>query len=385
MPDIPEALRLSAYQYDLPEHLIARHPPEARSGGRLLVCPPGAEPAADATMSPVFTDTLITDLPAWLAPGDLLVFNDTRVLKARLFAVKTTGGRVEVLVERIESDTRALVHLGASKPVRVGMELGIPGRPEHLYVEGKTDEGLFRMRLYPATTESPTGTGWYDLLEAIGELPLPPYFERPPEADDATRYQTVFADVPGAVAAPTAGLHFDPALLRAITDKGVQTATLTLHVGAGTFRPVRAEDVRGHVMHAERYAISPELASAITATRAAGGRVVAVGTTVVRALESAVDEATGQLRPGSGETRIFITPGYRFRVVDALFTNFHLPGSTLLMLVSAFAGRERVLAAYHHAVAREYRFFSYGDAMFLPALAPTPALAPASATDSARQ
>lgn len=338
-------MKTSDFRFELPPELIAQHPAATRSASRLLHLPPDGP-----------RDRAVTDLPALLRAGDLLVFNDTRVIKARLFGKKATGGRVEILVERLLGEREVLAQLGVSKAPKPGGRITLDGDAASVEVLGR-DESFFHLRL--------DGEGsWLELLERVGRLPLPPYIQHAPESEDATRYQTVFAREPGAVAAPTAGLHFDEPLLAALRERGVQTATLTLHVGAGTFQPVRVDDIAQHRMHAERYRVPAELAAQIAATRAAGGRVVAVGTTSVRALESAAD-ADGTLRAGEGETRIFITPGYRFRVVDLLFTNFHLPESTLLMLVCAFGGQARLLAAYDHAVAQGYRFFSYGDAMLI--------------------
>lgn len=338
-------MKKSDFHFDLPPDLVAQAPLAERSASRLLVVPPG-----DAS----FDDRSVRDLPSLLAPGDLLVFNDTRVIPARVFGHKASGGRVEILVERVLGDDGAIAQVGASKTPKPGgrITLDAGGEAEVLGREG----GFHHLRFH---VDAPL----QDWLERVGRLPLPPYIRREPGADDAERYQTVFARHAGAVAAPTAGLHFDGALLGALRARGVATAQVTLHVGAGTFQPMRVDDVRDHVMHSERIVVDQALVDAIARTRAAGGRVVAVGTTVVRALESATVD--GVLRATTGETAIFITPGYRIRSVDALLTNFHLPESTLLMLVSAFAGRDRILAAYAHAVARRYRFFSYGDAMLL--------------------
>lgn len=338
-------MKTADFRFELPPELIAQHPAATRSASRLLHL------AADGPH-----DRAVTDLPGLLRADDLLVFNDTRVIKARLFGKKATGGRVEILVERLLGEHEVLAQLGVSKTPRPGSWISLDDDAARVEVLGR-DDAFFRLRLEGED-------GWLDLLERVGRLPLPPYIRHAPEAEDDARYQTVFAREPGAVAAPTAGLHFDEALLAALRARGVQTATLTLHVGAGTFQPVRVDDLSEHRMHAERYHVPAALAVQVAATRAAGGRVVAVGTTSVRALESATDEQ-GVVRAGEGETRIFITPGYRFRAVDLLFTNFHLPESTLLMLVCAFGGRERLLAAYRHAVAQGYRFFSYGDAMLI--------------------
>jgi S-adenosylmethionine:tRNA ribosyltransferase-isomerase len=293
------------------------------------------------------------NLPDFLGPGDLLVFNDTRVVHARLLGHKDSGGQVEVLVERIVAPDEVLAQVRASKSPKPGMRLHLE---QNVTVEVLGREGEFYHLRFPGDA--------LELVERYGRLPLPPYIERDANAPDEERYQTVFAREKGSVAAPTAGLHFDNALLAALSVRGVATAKVTLHVGAGTFQPVRVRDLAEHRMHAERYEIPAATVAAIAAARAKGCRVIAVGTTSLRALESAADES-GQLAIGKGETSIFITPGYRFRVVDALITNFHLPKSTLLMLVSAFAGMSTIRTAYAHAIAHGYRFFSYGDAMLL--------------------
>ncbi len=339
-------MRVEDFDYELPESLIARHPPARRGDSRLL-----ALGAADARPR----DLHFSDLPRLLRPGDLLVFNDTRVIPARLLGRKETGGRVEVLVERLLEGGRALAHVRASKAPRPGMRLSLEEGAVQVRVEGRAG-ALFQLRFLH---ETPV----LELLERHGRVPLPPYLARAEEAADRSRYQTVFARRPGAVAAPTAGLHFDEAMLARLREMGVAQTFVTLHVGAGTFQPVRVTQVEAHEMHAEWLRVPEEAVAAVAEARARGGRVVAVGTTAVRALESAA--AGGRLVPFEGDTRLFIYPGYRFRVVEAMITNFHLPRSTLLMLVSAFAGRERVLAAYRHAVAQGYRFFSYGDAMWL--------------------
>ena len=340
-------MKTSDFHYELPPELIAQLPATERSASRLLHVGTGLR------------DLQMTQLPDLLRAGDLLVFNDTRVLKARLQGRKDTGGRVEILVERLLGEREMRAQLGVSKTPKPGAFLHVDGEAGRLEVLGR-DESFFHLRL--------DGDGTlHELLERAGSLPLPPYIHHAADAVDAERYQTVFAREPGAVAAPTAGLHFDAPLLASLGDRGVQTATLTLHVGAGTFQPVRVDDLSEHRMHAERYRIGEDLAARIAKTRANGGRIVAVGTTSVRALESAADEG-GNLKVGEGETRIFITPGYRFRAVDALVTNFHLPESTLLMLVSAFGGIERMRAVYRHAVEQRYRFFSYGDAMLIEPL-----------------
>ncbi|MGQ0622354.1 MAG: tRNA preQ1(34) S-adenosylmethionine ribosyltransferase-isomerase QueA [Panacagrimonas sp.] len=346
-------MKTSDFHFDLPGSLIAQHPAATRSASRLLYLPAGSSPL----------DRQIGDLPELLRSGDLLVFNDTRVIKARLFGRKETGGRVEVLVERVLDAREARVQLGVSKTPKPGTLIILDQDTARLRVLGREEE-FFRLRI--EGDES-----WLDLLERVGRLPLPPYIRHAPDGEDEKRYQTVFAREPGAVAAPTAGLHFDEVLLRRLREHGVQIGMLTLHVGAGTFQPVRMPDLSEHRMHAERYRIGEALAGQIIETRARGGRIVAVGTTSVRALESASDE-TGRVQVGEGETRIFITPGFSFRAVDLLFTNFHLPESTLMMLVCAFGGQDRVMAAYRHAIEARYRFFSYGDAMLIePPLART--------------
>ena len=304
--------------------------------------------------SGALADLQVRDLPGLLQPGDLLVFNDTRVIPARLFGSKDSGGRVEILIERLLPGDQARAQVRASKSPRAGswIELDGGGRAQVLGREGE-------FYLLGFEVEG----GLEPWLLKVGRLPLPPYIRREPGQDDAERYQTVFARQVGAVAAPTAGLHFDEPLLAALRERGVEFGHVTLHVGAGTFQPVRVEDVREHRMHSEWLNVGAELVAQVRRTRQAGGRVVAVGTTVVRALESAMQD--GELRPFAGETRIFIFPGYRITSVDGLLTNFHLPESTLLMLVSAFAGKQRVFEAYRHAVEQRYRFFSYGDAMLL--------------------
>lgn len=339
------AVQRSDFHFELPEELIAQRAAEPRSSARLLCV------EADA-----FRDAQVTDWPAMLAPDDLLVFNDTRVIPARLHATKTTGGRAEILLERLLDAREVLAQTRASKTLKPGNRLTVDGDGAVIEVIGRHEEGFFRLRFVDDVAMA--------VFERAGHVPLPPYIARADEADDHARYQSLFAREHGAVAAPTASLHFDAPLVDAIRARGTRIATLTLHVGAGTFAPMRVEDPAEHRMHAERYRVGDDLLEAIRATRARGGRVVAVGTTVVRALESAA--ADGELAAGAGETRLFITPGYRFRVVDAMLTNFHLPESTLLMLVCAFGGTARVLSAYRHAVEQRYRFFSYGDAMWLP-------------------
>ncbi|MDO4777149.1 MAG: tRNA preQ1(34) S-adenosylmethionine ribosyltransferase-isomerase QueA [Cardiobacteriaceae bacterium] len=331
----------SDFHYDLPDHLIARHPLPERSGARMLVVEGEA-----------LADREVRDFVSMLRDGDLLVFNNTRVLPARLFGQKASGGKVEILIERLHDAHRASAYVRASKSPKAGGEILVG---HHRLTVGGRHEALFLLE---------SATPWPQLLAEAGEMPIPPYLERAADDSDDERYQTVYARHPGAVAAPTAGLHFDEAMLAAIAARGIATAEVTLHVGAGTFQPVRHENLAEHVMHEEWLAVPQEVVDAVAACKARGGRVVAVGTTSLRALESAA--ASGELQAFEGDTDLFITPGYRFRVVDALFTNFHLPESTLLMLVSAFAGYENIRAAYRHAIGQGYRFFSYGDAMFLP-------------------
>jgi S-adenosylmethionine:tRNA ribosyltransferase-isomerase len=336
---------LADFDFDLPPDLIAQHPAPERSASRLL---DGRGPA------PV--DRIFRELPSLLAPGDLLVFNDTRVIKARLFGRKAdSGGAVEALVERVLPGFEVLAHLRASKSPRAGVVVRFAEAfdAEVLGRAGPDDE-LFHLR-FPADP--------FALLESHGHVPLPPYIAHADAPDDERRYQTVFAARPGAVAAPTAALHFDEPLLSALAERGVQSTRVTLHVGAGTFQPVRAARIEDHRMHSEWFEVGADCVEAVRAARSRGGRVVAVGTTSVRSLESAA--RSGTLRPMQGDTDIFITPGFGFRVVDALVTNFHLPRSTLMMLVSAFAGHAHVRALYRHAIEARYRFFSYGDAMLL--------------------
>jgi S-adenosylmethionine:tRNA ribosyltransferase-isomerase len=336
---------LADFDYALPPELIAQHPAAERSASRLLDGT-GAVPAY----------RVFRDLPALLAPGDLLVFNDTRVIKARLFGEKPTGGAVEALVERVLPGCEVLAHLRSSKSPRPGTTIRFAAGGFEAQVLGRGGPGdeLYRLR-FPVDP--------FVLLDAHGHVPLPPYITHGDDADDAARYQSVFAEKPGAVAAPTASLHFDAALLGALRERGVATAGVTLHVGAGTFQPVRSKNLAEHRMHSEWFDVPPATVDAILHTRAAGSRIVAVGTTTLRALESAA--LAGTLQAGSRETDIFITPGFEFRIVDLLVTNFHLPRSTLLMLASAFAGHARARALYRHAIEQRYRFFSYGDAMLL--------------------
>jgi S-adenosylmethionine:tRNA ribosyltransferase-isomerase len=343
-------MRASDFRFDLPPELIAQYPSAARRESRLLV--------VDAAGGGI-QDRRFDELGGVLHAGDLLVLNDTRVIKARLRARKATGGKVEILIERVIDAHRVIAHLRASRSPAIGSRLLIDDRVEAL-VCGRCDD-LFELEF-----ESAYSVG--KILEESGRVPLPPYIRRHPELLDEERYQTVYACEDGAVAAPTAGLHFDLAMLEELRDAGISTAFVTLRVGAGTFQPLRCENLDEHVMHSEFARVSAQVCEQVTATRGRGGRVVAVGTTSVRALESAA--AGGELAPFEGETRLFIKPGHAFRCVDALLTNFHLPESTLLMLVCAFAGFETVMGAYRHAVAEGYRFFSYGDAMFLTAKGP---------------
>ena len=344
-------MKTTDFDFNLPEHLIAQHPTAQRSASRLLRLNGKTGALADA---------YFLDLPDFLSKGDLLIFNDTRVIKARLFGQKATGGAVEVLVERVLDAHHALAHVRASRAPKIGSLLTLA---EKIITEviGRDDD-LFHLKFHG---EVPI----LDLLQQYGHLPLPPYITHSADKQDETRYQTVYAKHAGAVAAPTAGLHFDEAMLSKLKAQGVQIAYVTLHVGAGTFQPVKVENISAHKMHSERYIIPPETTALIAATRKAGGKITAVGTTVLRALESAVnsDALGGNIHApsGAGETTIFITPGYEFKIVDRLLTNFHLPKSTLLMLVSAFAGFEPIKNAYQHAIEHEYRFFSYGDAMLL--------------------
>jgi S-adenosylmethionine:tRNA ribosyltransferase-isomerase len=343
MPD--PSFTVSDFDFDLPPELIAQHPAAERSASRLL---------DGRGQTPV--DRVFRELPALLRPGDLLVFNDTRVIKARLFGEKAgSGGAVQALVERVLPKHEVLAHLRASKSPKPGSVIRFADAFDaEVLGRGGADEALFHLR-FPSDP--------YGLLQSHGHVPLPPYITHDDAPDDEARYQTVFAARPGAVAAPTAALHFDAPLLQALDAHGVKRAAVTLHVGAGTFQPMRGESLAEHRMHSEWFEVSEATVHAVEATRAAGGRIVSVGTTTLRALESAA--RGGALRAGAAETELFITPGFDFRVVDLLITNFHLPRSTLLMLVSAFAGYAHVRALYHHAIEARYRFFSYGDAMLL--------------------
>lgn len=352
-------MRVSDFSFKLPEALIARYPKTERTASRLMTL------NGD---SGAITDGVFTDIVAQLNPGDLLVFNNTRVIPARMFGQKASGGKIEVLVERIIDQNTALAHIRASKSPKVGNELFLSN-------EFGNDDSAVKFK---ATMVARHGALFelkfaddhsvLDVLEEIGHMPLPPYIDRPDEDSDKERYQTVYNEKPGAVAAPTAGLHFDEALLETIKAKSVELAFVTLHVGAGTFQPVKVDEIADHIMHAEYVEVSDEVVTQIAKTKAAGGRVVAVGTTSVRSLESAAKASKDKgeaLGAFYGDTDIFITPGYQFKIIDALVTNFHLSESTLLMLVSAFSGYDHIMKAYQHAIDKEYRFFSYGDAMFL--------------------
>ncbi len=342
-------MKPSDFSYELPEELIATHPAPQRSASRLLAMDRRTGALAHHRFS---------DLCELLREGDLLVFNNTRVLPARLFGTKESGGRVELMLERCLPGNRVLAQLRSNHPVRPGVRLHFSRHSGEEVVAEVTDrEDGFHWLAFPA------GLDLAALLQEIGHMPLPPYIKREDTPADQERYQTVYAQKAGAVAAPTAGLHFDEPLLERLRQKGVASAFVTLHVGAGTFQPVRVDDITEHRMHAEYLEVDESVCEAVRACRARGGRVVAVGTTSVRCLETA--SASGELQPFHGDTRIFIYPGYRFRCVDALITNFHLPESTLIMLVSAFSSREHVLQAYETAVRERYRFFSYGDAMFI--------------------
>lgn len=334
---------LSDYNYDLPEGLIARYPTVERRGSRLLV--------VDCQLDQLI-NRRFSDLASYLRPGDLLVFNDTKVIRARLNGRKETGGRIEALLERVTGTYTGLVHIRASKAPKPGTQLLFPNHCTAVVLDRKDD-------LFDLEFSEPLGT----YLELNGDVPLPPYLNRAAEPVDVERYQTIYAQESGAVAAPTAGLHFDADMLAETKRSGVRHCFVTLHVGAGTFQSLRAEQVESNKLHSERVEVSPSACAAIARTRQESGRIIAVGTTSVRALEAATQD--GEVRPWRGETDLFIQPGYRFKSVDALLTNFHLPQSSLLMLVAALAGRDRVLRAYRHAVDNEYRFFSYGDAMLI--------------------
>ncbi|MEI8362333.1 MAG: tRNA preQ1(34) S-adenosylmethionine ribosyltransferase-isomerase QueA [Betaproteobacteria bacterium] len=349
-------MRTEDFDFYLPDPLIAQHPAADRASSRML--------HVDAMRGDLL-DEAFCHLPNFLSAGDLVVFNDTRVIKARLFGHKLTGGNVEVLIERVINQHTAYAHVRASRAPKVGSQLNLSDA-FNVEVTARHDD-LFELRFL-------SDISVLDLLEQHGALPLPPYITHAATSDDEERYQTVFSKHLGAVAAPTAGLHFNDAMLETLKQKGVDIAYVTLHVGAGTFQPVRVDNINEHKMHSELYNISQATVDMIARTKSRGGKVTAIGTTALRALESAArispSNVEGCLQAGSGETNIFITPGYQFRVVDRLFTNFHLPKSTLLMLVSAFAGMENIKKAYAHAIAQQYRFFSYGDAMLLEKMLP---------------
>jgi S-adenosylmethionine:tRNA ribosyltransferase-isomerase len=337
-------MKLDDFHYDLPPELIAQFPPVTRGASRLLILD-----------GPTARDGQFAELPTLLRAGDCLVFNDTRVIPARLHGHKASGGRVEMLIERMLGATTALAHIRASKAPKPGSLLAF-GPGLECRVVAKREDGLYEV-------ESSGAFALADIIERAGHMPLPPYITREDETLDAERYQTVYARTPGAVAAPTAGLHFDTAMLEALRAMGVRFAYVTLHVGAGTFQPVRVDDISRHRMHSEWYEVPEPVVETVREAKRAGGRVVAVGTTSVRALEAA--SRSGELRPCTGDTELFITPGFEFHAIDAMITNFHLPKSTLLMLVSAFGGIDLMRRAYAHAVAQRYRFFSYGDAMLI--------------------
>ncbi len=340
-------MKKSDFSYRLPEELIAQQPLPERHASRLLCLNKRTGQLADRQF---------TDFIGLIDERDLLVFNDTKVIPARLFGTKASGGKVEILIERILDDHHAIAHVRASKPPKQGVLIKLDGL-YHCKVQGRADD-LFQLEF---KGDKPL----LEILEQIGHIPLPPYITRADDEADTSRYQSVFAKHAGAVAAPTASLHFDLAMMEKIKAKGVATAFVTLHVGSGTFQPVRVEDLSQHLMHKENFSVSQDAVEAVRKARARGGRVIAIGTTAVRALESA--SQTGRLESGFGDTDLFITPGYEFKSVDAMLTNFHLPESTLLMLVAAFAGYQPVMKAYQHAIDQSYRFFSYGDAMFLSA------------------
>ncbi|BBN82842.1 S-adenosylmethionine:tRNA ribosyltransferase-isomerase [Pseudoalteromonas sp. A25] len=340
-------MRVADFSFELPDELIARHPKKERSSSRLLTL--------DGNSGEI-SHKVFTDILDFLQPNDIMVFNNTKVIPARMFGQKSTGGKVEVLVERVLDEHRVLAHVRSSKSPKEGATLILEEKAEAIMLARHGE--LFELQF---TAEQ----GVFEILEEIGHMPLPPYIDRPDEEEDKQRYQTVYNEKPGAVAAPTAGLHFDEKLLQQIKDKGVETAFITLHVGAGTFQPVRVESVDEHVMHSEYIEVPEQVVDAIAAAKAKGGRVIAVGTTSVRSLESAAKVHDGLLKAFTGDTDIFIYPGYEFKVVDAMVTNFHLPESTLIMLVSAFSGQEHIMKAYRTAIEQKYRFFSYGDAMFL--------------------
>ncbi|TMP81877.1 tRNA preQ1(34) S-adenosylmethionine ribosyltransferase-isomerase QueA [Pseudoalteromonas phenolica] len=340
-------MRVADFSFELPDELIARHPMADRTASRLLTL--------DGNTGEL-GHKIFKDLIDFLNPNDLMIFNNTKVIPARMYGQKSTGGKVEVLVERVVDEHRVLAHVRSSKSPKEGATLILEGKAEATMVARHGE--LFELEFKGEQTV-------LNILDDIGHMPLPPYIDRPDTEEDKARYQTVYNEKPGAVAAPTAGLHFDEVLLEKIKEKGIQTQFITLHVGAGTFQPVRVDSVDEHVMHSEYIEVSQEVVDAIKKTKANGGRVIAVGTTSVRSLESAAKASEGELQPLYGDTDIFIYPGYEFQVVDAMITNFHLPESTLIMLVSAFAGQDHIINAYKTAVNEQYRFFSYGDAMFI--------------------
>jgi S-adenosylmethionine:tRNA ribosyltransferase-isomerase len=340
-------MRVADFSFELPDELIARHPMADRTASRLLTL--------DGNTGEL-GHKVFKDLIDFLNPNDLIIFNNTKVIPARMYGQKSTGGKVEVLVERVVDEHRVLAHVRSSKSPKEGATLILEGKAEATMVARHGE--LFELEFKGEQTV-------LKILDEIGHMPLPPYIDRPDTDEDKARYQTVYNEKPGAVAAPTAGLHFDETLLEKIKAKGIETQFITLHVGAGTFQPVRVDSVDEHVMHSEYIEVSQEVVDAIKKTKANGGRVIAVGTTSVRSLESAAKASEGELQPLYGDTDIFIYPGYEFQVVDAMVTNFHLPESTLIMLVSAFAGQDHILNAYNTAIEEQYRFFSYGDAMFI--------------------
>ncbi|MEL7477441.1 MAG: tRNA preQ1(34) S-adenosylmethionine ribosyltransferase-isomerase QueA [Pseudomonadota bacterium] len=340
-------MRVADFSFELPDELIARHPMADRTASRLLTL--------DGNTGEL-GHKVFKDLIDFLNPNDLMIFNNTKVIPARMYGQKSTGGKVEVLVERVVDEHRVLAHVRSSKSPKEGATLILEGKAEATMVARHGE--LFELEFKGEQTV-------LNILDEIGHMPLPPYIDRPDTDEDKARYQTVYNEKPGAVAAPTAGLHFDETLLEKIKAKGIETQFITLHVGAGTFQPVRVDSVDEHVMHSEYIEVSQEVVDAIKKTKANGGRVIAVGTTSVRSLESAAKASEGELQPLYGDTDIFIYPGYEFQVVDAMVTNFHLPESTLIMLVSAFAGQDHILNAYNTAIEEQYRFFSYGDAMFI--------------------
>ncbi len=361
------SLKTSDFSFELPENLIAQYPLQSRAESRLLVVNRSPNSSASGEINREVQHKKFSDIAEYFSPGDLLIFNNSKVMKARLFGQKITGANVEFLVERIVSDAQFLAHVRANKSLKPGTEILLKATPSSnelsefsLLIEGQ-EEGLFRVSVRAPHTI-------WEIMETLGHIPLPPYITREDQASDVSRYQTVYAKNLGSVAAPTAGLHFDEALLEKIKAKGVSFAEVTLHVGAGTFKPVKTENLSEHKMHSEWIEIPTETCEKISQTQASGGKIIAVGTTTVRALESAAAKQLNQsssLQPYFGETAIFITPPYAFKVVDALITNFHLPQSTLLMLVSAFSSRENILNAYQIAIQEKYRFFSYGDAMLI--------------------